>query len=487
MELTGKKIARATKWSFITEIGSKLVSPIVNMILARVFTPSIFGIIATLTMVISFADIFTDAGFQKYLVQHEFRDIEELNKATTVAFWSNLFISTVIYIIIFCFATSICNLVGNEGIESLLRVAALTILLTSFSSIQQARYKRGFAFDKLCKIRIIGSFLPLFVTVPLAIFTRNCWAYVIGQLALQFYNAVILTIFSEWKPSLYFSLKKLIEMLSFSLWTLLESVSIWMSLNIGTFIVGTVLDNYWLGIYKTSMQTINSYMGLITATVTPVLFSSLSRMQNEEYRFNQVLLSFQRYVAIIVVPIGIGIYVYNDLITKILLGDQWVEAASYLGIWGLMYALKIVYSNFNSEAFRSKGKPILSLIVQVTYLIILIPGLIYFVNIDFRSMFYFRALSISAQIMISSIMLNRLTGISLIDMIKNTVPSLVGSLAIIVIGVAVKVLGFGYMLQVTSVIVCMVVYFTVLILAFPKQRREIYTFVYPYVNKIFCK
>ena len=66
------RVKTATKWSAVTEILSKLVSPLTNMVLARLLTPEAFGIVATLTMVISFAEIFTDAGFQKYIIQHKF-------------------------------------------------------------------------------------------------------------------------------------------------------------------------------------------------------------------------------------------------------------------------------------------------------------------------------------------------------------------------------------------------------------------------------
>ena len=58
------EISNSTKWSFITEIVARLVSPISNMVLARLLTPEAFGVVATATMVFSFADMFTDSGFQ---------------------------------------------------------------------------------------------------------------------------------------------------------------------------------------------------------------------------------------------------------------------------------------------------------------------------------------------------------------------------------------------------------------------------------------
>ena len=93
-----KKIINATKWSSITELAAKIISPITYMILARILAPEAFGVVATIAMIISFAEMFTDAGFQKYLVQREFKDDIEKYKSANVAFWTNLGIS----ILFFC-------------------------------------------------------------------------------------------------------------------------------------------------------------------------------------------------------------------------------------------------------------------------------------------------------------------------------------------------------------------------------------------------
>lgn len=62
------KIFQATKWLTITKVMAKLVTPISSMIHARLLTPEAFGVVATLNMVISIAEIFTSAGFQNYTI-----------------------------------------------------------------------------------------------------------------------------------------------------------------------------------------------------------------------------------------------------------------------------------------------------------------------------------------------------------------------------------------------------------------------------------
>ena len=121
------QVKNATKWSAITEIIAKLITPITSMVLARLLTPEAYGIIATLSMIIVFAEIFTDAGFQKYIIQHEFKNEEDKDQSINVAFWSNLILSIFLLVIIALFSKSLMRLVGNPGYEVSLIVACISI------------------------------------------------------------------------------------------------------------------------------------------------------------------------------------------------------------------------------------------------------------------------------------------------------------------------------------------------------------------------
>ena len=71
------KTISATKWSATTEIIAKCISPVTSMILARILAPEAFGVLTTVLMVIAFAEVFVDSGFQKYLIQHAFANEKE--------------------------------------------------------------------------------------------------------------------------------------------------------------------------------------------------------------------------------------------------------------------------------------------------------------------------------------------------------------------------------------------------------------------------
>lgn len=466
-----QKVVKATKWSVVTEVISKLITPLTSMVLARLLTPEAFGVVTTITMIITFAEIFTDAGFQKYLVQHEFADEIDRDESTNVAFWSNFLMSLLIWGGIAVFCEPLATLVGNPGMGNVVVIACVAIPLASFSSIQMALYKRDLDFKTLFKVRIVGICIPLFVTIPCALLFRNYWALIIGILARDLANAVLLTWYSNWKPRLYYSFKKLKEMISFTVWSLIEAISIWLTMYVDVFLVGTLLNQHYLGLYKTSTTVVGQMMHLITAATTPVLFSSLSRLQNNEVEFRRLFFKFQKLVGILVIPLGVGIFCFSDLITSILLGDQWSEISKFVGLWGLTSSIMIIYSHYSSEVYRAKGRPKLSVLSQWLHIVVLWPTVIISIRYGFETLYTARALVRFEGILVNMIIMYFVIHISALEMFKNTFHSLVAAATMLFMAWILRKVDTSFMWQILSVILCAIVYFGVIILF--KDERDI--------------
>lgn len=474
-----KKIGTATKWSSITEVMAKLVSPITSMVLARLLTPEMFGVVATVNIIISFTDMFTDAGFQKYLIQHEFISDKEKNDSTTVAFWTNLVISLVLWTCIIVFRNQLSILVGNPGKGMVIAIACAALPMTSFSSIQMALYKRDFDFKTLFYARIVGILIPLVVTIPLAFILRNYWALILGELARQLANAIVLTVRSSWKPSFYYSFATLKTMFAFSMWTLFEQLSIWLTNYIGTFIVGIYLSSYYVGLYKTSMTTVNQFTTLITTATTPVLFSALSRSQNNKEQFRTLFFQFQQIVGILIIPMSVGLFLYRDFVTSVLLGFQWTEASMFIGLWGLTSCLGILLNNFASETYRALGKPKISLLVQVIHLFFLVPALIISARVGFEALYWTRSMIRFQMYITQMIALYLVVGISLLQILKQVYPAIIAAIIMGIVAIFLQTISDAFLWQIVSIIICIAVYGS-MILLFPQIRH----LVTPYLKKI---
>lgn len=483
-ENLNNRIANATKWSSITEISAKLVVPLTNMILARILAPEVFGIIATVNMIVSFCDMFTTGGFQKYLVQHIYKDDDELHRGANVAFWTNLFLSVFFWLILLAFKDSIAAFVGNPGYGNAIAVAGASLPLTSFSSIQIALNQRNLNYKNLFINRVFGIATPFIVTIPLALLGGSYWSLIIGTIAGYLVQATVLTLRSKWKPRLYYSFALLKEMLSFSIWTLLEVFALWMCGWVDIFIIGNLMGPYYTGLYKNSQATVTGIIAIVTSATTSVLFSSLSKVQKDDAQFEEVLLSFQKIVGMLVIPLGLGMFLYNELVTRILLGDTWLEAAPFIGIWGLCTSLVATYGTFSREAYRAKGKPKIALTVQLLQLILIIPVCIYGVHKGFNTLIYTRSLVHLSIILFHMIFMKAVLKFRISKMFTTTLPCVFSTAVMGGVACLLKwLLPSAVLWQFFSVFLCIIVYFAV-ICCFPSFRRIIVNFLNGVIGKL---
>ena len=386
------KVVAAAKWSLITEVLAKLITPVTNIILAHILAPTAFGILATIMMVISFAEMLADAGFQKFLVQYEFESEDEKQKNVSVAFISNIVLAIVLWLVIIIWRDELAILVGNEGLGFPLAIMGAMLPLGAFSSIQMAMYRRSFNFKFLLSIRMITIITPLFISIPMALVGFDYWSLIAGLLAAHLFTAIALCVRQEKLISIYFSSTVFRKMFSFSAWSLAEAFSIWLTAWVDTFIISHFLDAYYLGLYKMPIAIVTTIMAIATSSMAPVLFSALSRHQHNQVEFEKTFLTFQRYMALFLVPLGVGMFVYQDFIVEILLGPQWKLAGIVLGSWALSSSLVTAISYLISEAFRAKGMPNISFLAQMAHLFVLIPVIYVCVQYDFTTFVYARSI-----------------------------------------------------------------------------------------------
>lgn len=452
------KITNSLKWSTGGEVLAKIIAPLVNMILARILAPENFGILATVNMIISFVDLFTDSGFAKYIIQCDFDNEKEKNLCFNIAFWTNLTVSIVLYLAIVLFKDLIAIAVGNPGYGNVISFAGIQIIITAFSTVHMAILKRDFDFKTLFIIRIITALVPLVITVPLAFILKNYWSLIIGTTISQLIAAIILVVKSEWRPSLYYSVQLLRKMLSFSLWSLAEALSYWLITWVDIFIIGTSFSAREVGLYKNSINMVNSLLALVKASIMPVLFSVLSRLKNSASEYSDVYFTIQRMAAYILIPMGFGIFLFRSLATYILFGSAWSDASNIIGAWAFASSFTILFMSFNGEAYKSAGTPRTLFVSDILYLAILIPMCLISKNQSFWTFVYVRSLSVVIEIIISMGFMKAKIGFSIGRMISNISKPLLSSCFMLVFGLAISKIYNSVLWQIISLMLCMCVY-----------------------------
>lgn len=472
MSISDKTIAKATKWSTLTEIVAKLAMPVSSMILARLLVPSAYGIVASVNMVLTFCELFADAGFSKYIVQHETTSEEELDQIISVSFWTNLVATLAIWLFISLFAKPISMLVGCPGKELAVIVACVNLPIHGFSSIMNAKLKRIMDFKSLFVLRIITLLVPFVVTIPIAYITHSYWAMIIGTIAGNTTHVIAMMIKLRWKPSRYFSFAKLKEMFSFSAWSMLESFLVWL-INWGDiFIVTQLLTQEYLGIYKTSMNMVGQLTGIVSASIVPVFLSTMSKLQGDLPSFRNMFYKFSTAAGLILVPMGVGMYLYRDLMCSVSLGADWMEGATLMGIWGLVNCIAVLFNSFNGHVLIAMGKPKVSVVIQLVQIAAIMPAVYFSAQTSFSCLSYTRALIRVFGMIVYSIAVWKMYRISCLTTLKQLIPTLIATAVMATCAYVFLSLNLNDALLLGSVVVCIAVYFGVLIL-FPNTRKNL--------------
>jgi len=468
--MESRNVKKAYKWSAMTELSSKIITPLINMILARILTPEDFGILATVMMVISFAEVFVESGFSKILIQRKFDTRQQEEQYISVAFWTNLGISFVIWGVVIVFREAIADFVGNGDLGTSIAVTGLMIPLYAIIGILNCKIKKDLEFHRLFYVRISSALVPLVVTVPLALMGLSYWALIIGNICGAILRFVLLMKLSVFKPILYFSFRDLKSMLKNSIWTLLDGVAVWLTTWIDSFLISRHMSDYYLGLYKNSTTTVMSLFGIITASITPVLFSSLSKVQTDQKAFEKVFYSVQKCLLIFLIPMSVGVFLYREFATLVLFGDAWGEAAYIVGITALTFAMRNAFVSIYSDVFRAKGKFYWPLIMQCADILILIIFCLPALQNGFWEFVNVRALVRLDLVIPSLVLANIVCGLSLKNTLKDALPPIVAVILMSIGAIMMQAISDNIIWSIMSIGICVAIYFAVLFL-FPYERN----------------
>jgi PST family polysaccharide transporter len=470
------KVISAVKWSAAGEILAKIITPVTTMILARLLAPDAFGVVATIMLIVGFANIFTDVGFSRYIVQHEFDDTRDLYRFSNTAFIANLTFSLLILGVIAIFSESLAALVGNPGMGNILIVSSIAIPLTAFSSIQRAIYTRNFGFKMLFAVRVMEVSVPLVVTTTLAFIGLGFWALIIGTLLREILAACVLTACSKWKPRFYFRIGELNRMLSFGIWSQLETLCWWLTNSVDIFLISSAFSLFYVGEYKTSVTLVVAIFSMFAASVSRPLFSGMSRFQNDLSELRHLYFNTQKMVALLALPLGVGLFVFQDMAAYIMLGKDWPDAGTIIGIMSLAEAVAVVFYELSRPALLAKGKIRTIFALLVVHLFLLILTCVISRQYGFLEFVYARAaikltLPILFLIAMHFIMKMRIT-----QKFYNIWPILIAAPVMGFAGYFLRNLKNGIAWDGICIIICIAVYFGALSM-FPNMRKYLISIV----------
>lgn len=326
------KVIHASKWSMLTEISSKVLDPLVFLILAWFLTPNDYGIVSFAVMIISFCGIFWETGLSYALIQQE----RNVNTAANVVFWTNALIGVSCYVIVLLFAGPIADLLNEPNLASVIQVQGLIIIISALYTVPRALSKRDFNFRLLFKVQILTTLIAqIFITLPLAWLGYGYWSLVTGALVGSLIQLILLWIGCSWRPQMKYDLVIAKKLFSLGSWLILEALLAWMVVWIDSFIVGYFLGSHYIGVYRTGVQFVMMIFSLVTSPLYPLLFSYFSRMQGDLNQLQEGFIKATKIFFLVSIPASFGFFLTAENITNVLFNSNWIDLTPVIAIMGL--------------------------------------------------------------------------------------------------------------------------------------------------------
>ena len=338
-------------WRFGERITAQIISFVVSIVLARILMPEQYGIVAIVTIFINLANVFVTSGLGTSLVQK--KEADELDFSTM--FWASIIFSLMIYTVIFIVSPLIAKIYNNELLTIVLRVMGLKIPIAAINSIQQAYVQREMIFKKFFFSTIIGTIISAFVGIWMALNNFGVWSLVGQYLTNSIIDTVVLAITVKWRPHLVFSIERFKKLFSYG-WKIMASSFIGTAFDqFRGLIIGAKYSASDLAYNNKGEQIPLLLSTNINSTMESVLFSSISKVQDDKYKVKKAMRRLMKISSFVIMPLLFGISaVANSLIT-ILLTDKWNECVPYLRVVCIQQCFGIL-NTVNMQAIKAIGK-----------------------------------------------------------------------------------------------------------------------------------
>ena len=369
-----------------------------------------------------------ESGFIAALCNRKEPTREEYN----AVFWFNLMVSASLYIILWFCAPLIADFYGKPELIPLARVLFLGFLFSGFGTVQRA-YLFGHLMVRQASIcSLTAMILSGIIGVTMAINDFAYWAIVTQAVSFVLITQLMAWYFSPWRPTLSFNLAPAWKMFGFSSKLMLTNIVNICNLHAFSVLLGKYLGDYTAGIYTTARGWDDKASSTINGMVTSTSQPTLAQVTDDIGRYRQVFRKMLRFICFVSFPAMLGLGLVAQEFILLTVGEQWRESGlilSLLCIHGAFVPITTLYSNLTISRGKSgvnMGCTIAQCLVVWAGLILLYPkGLLPMV-------IYFVALNV-AWLVIWQWWAWRLTGLSFMDALKDIMPFLVFTLAVLAV------------------------------------------------------
>lgn len=371
------RILRGTAWVGLGYGGKNVLSMLSMLVLLRLLEPKAFGLIALAWTVTIVTNHIQNAGTTAALIFRRDRVREAAGTALVFSWISAL----ACYGIIAAGAPLLADVFRSPALTDVLRVYGLVIVVRSIGLVPLALLERNVDFRARSKCELAGAFIQAACSIALAFAGFGVWSLVWGQLAGSFVQSVLGWLVVPWRPDPRLArIGAVRDLVRYGWYVSATNIVNLANNTVDNLTIGRLTGAGTLGFYAVAYRLAdfpNSVLGQIVGGGR-VMFPVFSLLRDELDRFRRAYFQTLQRIALVALPVIVGLLVAADPIVDALLGPKWQQTITPLRILAA-YSLVKSFAAPSGEVFKGAGRPGLGLLVGGLQFSLTLPLLIFLV------------------------------------------------------------------------------------------------------------
>lgn len=359
-------------------IAQRIISFGTTVVLARILSPSDFGLFALAFVMIDGFGIFKSLGFDSALVRRKDEDIE---KACNTAFFLIPAMGMILFVILFFFAPIGAKFLNNPQVAPLIRTLAIVFVISTFGKVPQTILYRSMKFKFKSIAEVSATIVYSSIALILALNKFGVWSLVIAYILKILVHVGMEWYFSGWRPKLEFDKSIAWDMFHFGKYILASGILWFLYSNIDNIVIAKMLNVTMLGYYAISKNLSNFLTDYLLGRVGMIMYPTYSKIQEDIEDLKRVMFKTLKYLSILVFPFCFGLMIFAPQILRFIFGEKWLPATDILRILslvGILTALETVLSPLFLAKGKSKADFQVNLALAGIFFVLVIPFAIKF-------------------------------------------------------------------------------------------------------------
>ena len=347
------------------------VSIVRSVILARLLSPEMFGLMGLAGVAIRTIESITRPGVAQALIAGDQRFDDAASTAFTLLVLRGLLLS----ILLAACAPFVARFYDSPQLEPMLQVLSAVFLIGAASNINVVARQKALDFRHVTLMDLTAWILGAVITVSLAWWLRSVWALVIGQVATTLVTVVLSYTVIPGRPRLAWNPSIARELLGYGKFITGSSLALFIAAEIDSAVVGKVLGMEQLGLYTLAFTTANLVTANLAKVAASVVMPAYSQLKGDLAALRRAYSRTFELTMLIVLPATAGLIIVAEPMIGVLYGEQWLPAArplQMLCIFGLFRALVA----FSGYLFEGIGQPKISFQLALLRLAIIAPAIV---------------------------------------------------------------------------------------------------------------